>query len=1036
MRVELTNPLALLLLMLVPIAHYLSRGRNPFARKLTGPVSRSRMIAIVAARSIIVVLLVLAAAGLRVRTRSRDLAIIFLIDVSTSMARDLRQPSQARDVIEMINRQIDIAEPKDYIGVIAFAREPSVELSPTRKEALAGWRLTELHSNPPRDYTDIAAALRLASALVPESATGRFVLVSDGAENLETAARILPLLRSQGVEVHTAAMRSIGDGRSRAEAAVRDLAAPARLAEGEAFELKATIDSTRETDAKLRVFSNDSLITERTVRLSAAGDNVFILPQRVEQKGFYTYRAEIEAIGADSMVQNNSREALVMVDGGPKALYLFGDPRPSPALSRVLADAKIETKARPAGGTPSTLAGFQDYDLVILDNVPATALTQDQMKMIRAYVHDLGGGFIMIGGDKSFGAGGYYKTPMEDVLPVSLDIRNKKHFPALALVLVIDQSGSMNEDQLGRRKIELAIEASSAAVEALSERDSAGVIAFESSPHAIVNLERVDDKKAIEKKIGEITAAGGTAMYPALEMAYGWLAASDAQMKHIIVLSDGESDPGDFPAIARAIRNAGMTLSSVAVGEQADFALMDMLARTGGGRFYATTRPETLTSIFTREAFLASGGSIIEEPFVPLLEHSSPATNGIDWSQAPRLLGYAGTSEREPKEKGGPAPAVTSLISDKSDPIYSVWQYGLGRSAAFTSDAKPRWAAEWMRWPGFGQFWTQMIRDTIRRADAGNGLRLETRLDFGIGHEPSRSVSPARSGHISVEASTPDGQFKNGLALHAHVIGPDLTSVDVPLHQTSAGRYEAAFPALAKGAYIASILDESGEQLSIPGGVKSYSAEYGIVPGDAALLAQIREATGGKAISVSDLVTDSPQPTGVTAEETPGALKEIDARSVDLFRDRKTKTAPHEIWERLLLLALLLLPIDVGLRRVHVTREDVRSAFRGVASTARASLAVVLGRAVPVGPDVANESLGKLKASRSRVRLGRETTDGGEIRNVHVRSGVTPVQAGKPGVVDPTGPRTDATLPVRSYAKEADGGLAARLLEAKRNRRE
>jgi len=1023
MRIELTNPLALLLIALVPLAHYLATGHVPWsARKQARAVSRARMRTMVAVRSVIVLLLVLALSGLRIRTRSNDLAVIFLIDVSTSMARDLKQPAQARDVVNLVNRQIDLAAPNDYVGIIAFAREPSVELSPTRKEILGAWRLSEIHSNPPNDYTDIAAALRLASALVPESATGRFVLISDGNENLESASRILPLLKSQGIEINTVAMKSIGDTRGRAEVAVRDLAAPASLSEGEAFELKASVDSTRDTDAKLRVFANDSLITERTVRLSSSGDNTFVLPQRMERKGFYTYRAEIESVDSDSIIQNNSREALVMVEGRPKILYIFGDSRPSAALVRVMNDAQLEAATKPAIGLPSTLAGFQDYDLVILDNAPASALTQDQMKMVRAYVHDLGGGFIMIGGDQSFGAGGYYKTPVEEALPVSLDIRNKKHFPSLALVLAIDESGSMNEQQLGRSKIELAQEASFAAVDALSDRDSAGVIAFNSDAEAVVKLAAVEDKPGAKKKIGEIVAAGGTAMYPGLKMAYDWLLSSDAQLKHVIVLSDGESDPGDFLGIARQMRNAGMTLSTVAVGEEADFSLMESLARTGGGRFYSTNRPETLTSIFTRETFLASGGSIIEEPFVPLPQASSPATNGIDWGRAPRLLGYAGTSEREAKEKGGSPPAVTALVSDKGDPVYSVWQYGLGRSAAFTSDAKPRWAAEWMQWPGFGQFWTQMIRDTIRRSDTSKGLNLEARLNFDTIRDSSAALSPSRTGHISVEATAADGQFKNGLALRAHVVGPDLTSIDVPLHQTAAGRYEADFTAGSQGAYIASILDGSGQPLAIPGGVKSYSPEYSLAGGDSGLLGLIRDATGGSELSTG---SDS-DPLGPPAT--------AEAATINLFENRKTKTAPHEIWSNLLLLALILLPLDVGLRRVHVTREDLRSFARGLLSRARQTVDIAMGRRVFAGAELPVESLGKLKVSRSRIRLGK-SADNDAID----QSPAAPMQAAALRSTKNRGTQQSSAIPSTAPPQREEGSqgaLAARLLEAKKRRRE
>jgi Uncharacterized membrane protein len=448
MKIEFTNPWALLLLALIPVAVY-------FARHSLANLSRQRGRASIIVRVVILLLVVLALAGLRIRTSSRDVALLFLVDVSASVAQDSRQ-----FVLDAINSEINRAGPRDYVGVVAFGREPSVELAPTRKETLGDWRIKEIASSPPRDYTDIAAALRLAAALVPEDAAGRLVLISDGNENLESASEEAQLLRASSTEVFTRAIgTSTEHNAARGEIAIRELDAPQSLAEGESFDLKVTIDSTRDTEASLRIYRNDSVVSERTVQLAATGENVFILPQRVEQKGFFTYRAEVEAINTDTFQQNNTREAFAIVEGKPKTLYLYGDPKPSPAIARVLAEGNFAADVRPAAAVPTSLAGFQDYDLVIFDNVPASSMTPAQMKMVQSYVRDLGGGFVMIGGDQSFGPGGYYKTPVEETLPVSLDVRQKKHFPALAIALVIDKSGSM----IGS-KIEMAQEAASATV--------------------------------------------------------------------------------------------------------------------------------------------------------------------------------------------------------------------------------------------------------------------------------------------------------------------------------------------------------------------------------------------------------------------------------------------------------------------------------------------------------------------------------------------------------------------------------------------
>ncbi len=969
--VEFTNIAALVLLGLIPLAIYL-------ARHSLAALSRQRARASMTARVLILLLIVMALAGLRIRLATRDVAVIFLVNVSSSVA-----PGAQGAAVEFINGEIERAAPRDYVGIVAFGRDPSVELAPSRKESLGDWHLTEINAAPARDYTDIATAMRLAAALVPEDAVGRLVLISDGNENLERAAEQAQLLQAEGIEVHTRAMTTVSDaGDRQAEVAVRDLAAPQSLAEGETFDLRVTINSTTDTDAVLRVFRNDSIVAERDVRLAASGENVFVMPQRNERKGFYTYRAEVEAVRSDIFVQNNSREAFTIVEGRPKTLYVYGDGQPSAGIRRVLEEGNFAADIRPSAAVPTQLAGFQDYDLVIFDNVPATHLTTGQMKMIQSYVRDLGGGFIMIGGDQSFGPGGYYKTPVEETLPVSLDVRQKKHFPSLALALVIDRSGSMSGT-----KMKLALEAASAAVDFLSERDSVAVVAFDSDAETVVSLGKVEDKQAILGKIGSIQEAGGTEIYAGLQRAYEMLQPSDAQIKHIILLSDGQSE-GDFPGLTRSIREAGITLSSVAIGNDSDTQLMKALAEWGGGRYYETDSPENLPRIFTREAFLASRSTIIEEPFTPRLVRPSQATDGIDWSHAPLLGGYVGTAERDALT----TPAITSLITDKDDPLYAAWQYGLGRAAAFTSDAKPRWASGWMNWPGFGQFWAQALRDTLRR-DGATDLSPRVEIDAG-------------RGRVVVEAVTPDGAFKNNLRLRAHIVAPDFTTSDVPLEQTAAGRYEAEFEATVRGAYLVSVTEEGGEVAPITGAVNSYSPEYAVTTSDTSLLARLAEATGGRVLA-------------------------INASEANLFERGATRTRPQEIWQWLLLAALLVLPIDVGIRRVHITREQIDGAREWIQSRLRRTATQESGLSE------ATAALSQLKDARARVRMGGDGIEpparASQQSQATTSQPVNPIRVNR--AQNGEAEQRAADEQVGSEAGEAKP-LASRLLDARRKRRD
>lgn len=949
MRFAFTNTSALLLLAMIPLVIYVSR-------KSAGHLSSKRRFCSLGFRVLLILLIVFALAGLQSRKNSRDVALMFLVDVSASVAQEDRA-----QVLDFINNQTASAGPRDYISVIAFAREPAVELAPTRKDSLRDWRITEISSNPPRDYTDISAALKLAAALVPEDACGRFLLISDGNENLANASEEAARLKAAGIEVYT---RSIGTvtkrSQARGEIAVRSIDVPDRLAEGETFDIRVSVDSTSDTNATLRIFRNDSAVAEKRVSLVASGENVFVISQRADQQGFYNFRAEVEAAGSDAFVQNNTRESFAIVEGQPRTLYLYGDAHPSPAMLRVLADGKFVSDIKGSAAIPRTLAGFQNYDLVIFDNVPASALAPDQMKMVQSYVRDLGGGFVMIGGDQSFGPGGYYKTLVEETLPVSLDVRQKKHLPSLALALVIDKSGSMEG-----LKIQLTREAASAAAEFLSDRDSLGVIAFDSEAYPIINLSNADDKQAIRQKIDSISAFGGTNIYPGLEMAHDWLKASDAQLKHIILLSDGRSESGDFHGIARSIRDAGETLSTVAVGDDADNPLMGMLASIGGGRFYQVDSPETLPRIFTREASLASRSTIIEEPFSPRLSRPTAATNGIDWSAPPQLDGYVATAERDQVK----SPAIVSLISDKDDPVYAVWQYGLGRAAAFTSDAKPRWANKWMNWSGFGQFWSQLLRDVLRRESNG-------------GLTPRLEISAAR-GHVSIEATDANGAFRNNLQLQAQIIGPDLSTNNLTLDQTAPGQYEGDFDARARGAYLVTISENNGANKVTAGVVNSYSPEFNITGADEAVLSRVSEITGGRSI---------------TGDE-----------GSDLFANRPSKTTSYAIWQTLMLAALILLPFDIGIRRVLIDREQL--------AVARKRFSSMLHQAPRRSGAEPSVSIEKLKDARSRVVLG--STD-------HKTT----------SVISETDSRKDEESVISPEPETSAAPLVSKLLDAKRKRKE
>ncbi len=394
----------------------------------------------------------------------------------------------------------------------------------------------------------------------------------------------------------------------------------------------------------------------------------------------------------------------------------------------------MQVDVRPPRGAPDNLAELQNYDLMVLSNVPATSLSLRQMEVARTYVRDLGGGLIMLGGDQSFGLGGYYKTTLEEILPVRSDFEKEKEKPSLAMMLVIDKSGSM-----GGEKIEMAKEAARAAVELLGPSDKVGVLAFEGENFWVSELHPCTDKGFVLDRIAGLEAGGGTNMAPAMEEAHETLQSAVAKLKHVIILTDGISAPGDFEGIAQAMAADRITVSTVALGGDADQTLLEEIARIGNGRFYLADDAAQVPQIFAKETVTASKSAINEQPFSPAIVRPTQVLSEIRLDEAPFLLGYVVTRPKPTAE--------VILATESGDPLLAWWRYGLGMSVAFTSDAKARWAAEWLTWPQFGQFWAQVVRHAIRtvrdqglartgRAQGTQGRRLDRRHRAALGPVP------------------------------------------------------------------------------------------------------------------------------------------------------------------------------------------------------------------------------------------------------------------------------------------------------------
>ena len=532
---------------------------------------------------------------------------------------------------------------------------------------------------------------------------------------------------------------------------------------------------------------------------------------------------------------------------------------------------------------------MQSYDAIFISNLAAGDLGLDRQKLLESAVRDFGVGLVCVGGDQTYAAGGYRGTPLEETLPVSMELDSKKVLPSGAVVLVMHGMEFANGNEVARM-------CAQGVLAALGPTDEMGVVLWDGTERWLFELQKVENKKKLAAQIAGMNQGDLGSFQGVLQMAYNALQKSTANLKHIIVFSDG--DPGAPTA------GPDVTPSPPTASPSAPFSFpatprpdtMEWMADQGKGRFYNVTSPDDLPQIFIKETAVILKSAIYEDPFQPQVRSASEVVRGIGATEYPKLLGYVATT---PKPR-----AETPLWTDKGDPLLAHWQYGLGRAVAFTSDAKARWARIWLDWDKYRQFWSQIGQWSMRRLENAD-FTTEVAVDKG-------------EGLINVEALDEQGNFRNFLNLQAVVASPKGERQTVRLEQTGPGHYEARFPTKEVGAYLLNLMDIKDGQVrgsQVIGASVNYSPEFNTAEPNLNLLRRIAETGGGKML---DPMVPAVNP---------------------FSHDRQKTFQPRDLWESLLKFAIILFTLDVGVRRIQIGRDEWLRAMR-----VAAPLAVLLAR--------------------------------------------------------------------------------------------
>ncbi len=890
-------------------------------RSLAG-LGPGRRIAAIALRSIVLLCMIFALAGMH-RVRERDqLSVIFLVDRSNSIPREYQQRA-----FEFIQRAAADRRPDDRIGVIAFDGRSAVEQLPMGTLEID--RVTEPVAP---DQTDLGAALRLAMALFPPDTARRAVVLSDGNENVGTALEEAEHFRASEVPIDV--VPSLYEHAN--EIVFEQLRAPPTAAAEETINLQMVLRSQVPARGRIRLEHNEQLVdldpsgpgVGYPVELSP-GANRFTLPVPLRAAGAHRFRAvfEPDEAATDVVVANNEGQAFTVVSGQGKILILTSAGSPqgledAQVLKRALESERLVCEIETAGATPLDQVRLLDYSALVLANVPAGDLSEREHQALALYVRDLGGGLVMVGGDNAFGAGGWLGSPVEEVMPVRFDVKNIKQIPKGALTLVMHACEIPQGNYIGER-------CAVAAVKTLSSRDLVGVLSWQfqgpDKGYWTVPLQEVRDKSAVIQQLLQMQMGDmpdlDAVMRPGVE---AMLARRDAAARHMIVISDFDpSPPGDDLLVT--MKKSGITCSTVAIGyggHQINEQMATEIAESTGGKFYRTNDFSKLPQIFVKESRMVQRSLIVEQPFQPRLANPlSRIVAGLSQAEIPPLEGLVITTPKPLAE----VPLDRPTEEGQPDPVLAHWHAGLGKTVAFTSGMWSRWGTSWAQWVQFSKFWAQLLRWCSRQSESA-ALDVTTFVQGG-------------RGKIRIDALDKNADAIDFMQMRGLLVTPGQETAPVQLTQTGPGRYEGEFDARQRGSYVVNLeYQMGGPEGPVHGTLQTgvsvaYSPEYRELRPNLALLEQLRERTSGR-------VLDPEHPQAFDR----AALGPVQTRAA--------------VWEDLVRWALLLFLLDVAVRRIALRPRELSRKLREY-------LADVAGRGRPAATA---EVLTSLKGARERAR--------------------------------------------------------------------
>ncbi|MEX2286058.1 MAG: VWA domain-containing protein [Planctomycetaceae bacterium] len=884
-------------------------------------LSRGRAVVSLVTRLAMLGLFVMMLAEPRAVRTHDALTVVYAVDISDSVSDPNSQTNDT--ALKFVAQTVGKKRPIDEAGLIVFGRNAQVELSPKKM-----YLFEAINSRIDRDATNLEQALSLSAAMLPEESPGRIVLVSDGTLTEGSLSRVLDELKSRDVAVDILPIQYDYDR----EVWLERLDLPRFVKIGEDYEASIVLSSLKAGKGKLVLRENGEVIYEGNVEFQP-GKNAYSVPIKLREPGYYEYAASIETTTeADHLPQNNTVLNYIFVEGEGKVLLVTdpqGDPRDWQPLVQAIRDSQRVVEVRDAYAFPNDSLSLMPYDAIVFVNAPADAFTAPQLEAVEDAVKELGVGFLMVGGPNSFGPGGYHRTPIEQALPVSMDVTKKKILPKGALAIILHTCEFAQGNTWAKRITKQAIKV-------LGAKDEVGVLAYtEKGEGWIFKLTPASEYEKLVLKINAANIGDMPSFATTMQMGLAELKASDAAARHMIIISDGDPSPPPPPLLQQFIDNQ-ISISTITMFPHGgnDVAMMRTMANATKGRYYSQPDPSQLPSIFIKESKTLRRSMIQTDTITPEAGLDDYGIlKGIEG--VPPLHGYVLTTAKPRSQVVLKAPVKDD---DQLDPILAAWKYGLGTTAAFASDLSTNWGADWVEWDKYRAFVKQLLIPVSRQEKAGN-LRLWTYAD---GNE----------GVILVEDFHPDESF---LQLDARVSGPrDQVQDAVSLKQIGPRRYRGTVPLWGRGRYQVMVRPQSGgdrkDERAHGGFIVPYSPEYLRFRSNPIVLDEIRERTGGRLLKPDPASADAQDPWSTAAHE--------------IYETRRNpKQSSQAIFDWFLIALCCLIPADVAVRRIQIDLYSIKSllGYGRRSGPSTATMGALLERKKAVGED--------LKAERKETPL-------------------------------------------------------------------